>query len=272
MILGENFIKSNPEQAKKYLEKISIAMKATVKISDILGIGSGVMVKDKTGERRIITNAHVVNDLVLNVSFINREKATASVMAKDEKKDIAVLKINKEETKIKYTGTDMLEIEENTDEVKNGDTLASVGNPLDFPFAVGIHKAIRILGFDNILYKKDERFSALELYYRGKDEIFGSRNMIYIRSKGEAISGMSGGPVIELEKTGRPRLVGINSLSLPGKGKEDYFSEKFYDKITHIPNFYGRIREMGYSEEKSMGYLVTSKDIIAFLKEHDLYE
>lgn len=262
VILGEEFIKNNPEKAKEYLEKISIAMKSTVKIREernngYYTVGGGVLVRNKKG-RFIITSNHVIeNSYHMSISLITNKIIDSHIIAQDEKKDIAVLSIDKKE----YKGTDTLELEENPNETHNNDTIASVGHPLGFPFAVGISKVIRFPGYGNIFYVKDKRFSASELY--------SERGYPGAESKGEAIPGMSGGPVIKLDEKGKPRLVGINMNLLQ---YIDTINDKQASSIIGIPNIFKKIIELGYGREDAIANIATSTNIIKFLKEHNLYE
>lgn len=266
VILGEEFIKNNPEKAKEYLEKISTAMKSTVKIREKkyngdFTIGSGVLVRTKKG-RFIITSNHVIeNSYPISISLITNETIDSHIIAQDENSDIAVLSIDEKE----YKGTDALELEENPNDVRNNDTIASVGHPLGFPFAVGISKVIRFSGYGNIFYVKDKRFSASELYLeRGN---LGAESQIKL--KGEAIPCMSGGPMIKLGGKGKPRLVGINMGIFE---HIDTINDKQASNIVGVPNILKKIRELGYGREDVVADIATSKDIIKFLKEHNLYE
>jgi len=125
-------------------------------------------------------------------------------------------------------GAEFLELEANT-EYEPGTRIASVGNPLGFPFAVSISETAKSQFFKRIhpggiFTKTDPRFQVQGLY--SSDIIkYGDESKPEVFTKGDIIPGMSGGPLIRLEdrENVRPKLTGINCLSDPrgleGEGK-----------------------------------------------------
>jgi hypothetical protein len=259
VILGEKFVKENPEKTKEYMEKISTAIKATVRIErqDEEGNGSGVIVK--SGDKKfILTNAHVCGESSrVNVIFTNNASFNLKVMAMDEENDIAIIEVP-ETTETLLKETEALELEKkqgikDSDIMRAGEKVASVGNPLGFPFAVGICKRTVVPGEKWLNYYPDERFKNLELYNIEAHMIqipdvaaettanigggnTGFKKVEKIFRKTGAIPGMSGGPIISLDKKGKPQLTGI---------------------------------VMGYKEysETTLGYAVPAEKINDFLKE-----
>ena len=281
VILGKEFIENDPEKAKEYLEKITDAMEATVRIKTPYGVGSGIIIEEKEGKKLIITNAHVVENersVFITPSTNGRLSIKCNVIAKgysfeshDEylkmkkfgirEKDIAVLEIPSKFQK-DLEGTKGLELE-TASETENEETIATIGQPLAYPFGVGIGKAIKIPKSNKLLYRPDERFKYLELYAK-KDEYF---------IKGDAISGMSGGPIISLDRKDKPKLLGINvnGLNLDYARDDKKYGDMLMDSIIGIENFSTYMEKMELKDSK-LGAAIPSKDIIEFLKEHNLYE
>lgn len=203
----------------------------------------GVLVKGKEGQILILTNEHVVeNNILLEMDFIDKDgkltKTKVKVLAKNKNKDIAVLEFGGDEKKLEWTKElSTLKIEEESS-VKDKEKIAIIGHAFGFPYTVGIAEAKGIIKgqkVSNILLSyPDERFTALEFYENHTDE-----KSFASHFKGDMIPGMSGGPTIGLEQEGDPKLIGLNT---------------------------------GFTKLLNMGFSVTSDEIIAFLKKHDLYE
>ncbi|MBI4708969.1 MAG: trypsin-like peptidase domain-containing protein [Candidatus Portnoybacteria bacterium] len=229
VILGKKFIEESPKEAKKYLEKISQAMKAVVILESRDGLGSGVIIKEGN-KKFVLTNAHVCEKQEsLNTTFANTQMLTLKVLAKDKKNDVAVLKIPEGIEEL-FAGTEAMELDK--DEISGDDKvvpvpderLAVIGHPLGFPFAVAITKRLGTIP-DHISYRPDERFRNLELYTHkflieaaGKNSNQsesaqeGSAPIVTTETytKDETMPGMSGGAVIKLETDGKARLLGIH--------------------------------------------------------------
>jgi len=264
VIFGRKFIEKNPKLAEKYYEKAGMAIKATVRLSPEPGAtGSGVMIKGKK-DRLILTNAHVCGDKKhFMVSLSNGNAVFAELIAIDNADDIAVLKIQAAPGEL-FESTESLEIEEEPDG-QFGETLAAVGNPSGFPFAVGIARRAPFFEYNSeeetpsegsIFYEPDERFRHLELYMSrqyenpsetksldtseggGKISAPAITKKTYI--KGEAIGGMSGGPVVSLEREGKPRLLGLTRVRYEDQGKTNMLggavSSEIITKFLRINN------------------------------------
>ncbi len=241
VILGEKFIKENPQKSKEYLQKINVAIKATVMLKiDDQKFASGSIIQGKE-YKIVLTNAHVVkNRRFIDGRLANGEYTTFEIVAKDSKNDIAALKIPEIQVNnkildniepLKICGVFPVNIfpSHNSDSVldyKNNEQIATIGHPLgEFPFAVFMAKIDAYHSgqmtktdsgaeFRPLEFKPDERFRYLELYTNDMPannpampdlqikEVAGKRTM----------PGVSGGPVIRLEKSEGPMLIGINSF------------------------------------------------------------
>jgi len=85
-------------------------------------LGSGFVIDAKEGY--IVTNAHVVKDAEeVRVTFHDDETLEASIIGKDEKTDLAVLKVDT--TKKKLTAVEL----GNSDALRVGDWIVAIGNP-----------------------------------------------------------------------------------------------------------------------------------------------
>jgi hypothetical protein len=262
-ILGKEFIEDNPEKTQEYLGKIKKAMKATVYLErKDKTQGSGVIINTKKG-KVIITNEHVVGDeLKLFAGFITgfidrSDLKKVEVIAEDAKRDLAILSFPFDRTteeELNALGLASLDIEEDPqlEKFKKDETLASIGHPLGFPFEVALSefKKTDKDEFDDdyvytyIVTKPDKRFDQLALYDR-TNPIDRHRS----KSKGDLIEGMSGGPIISLDREGEIKLVGINV------------------KILRIST---KKNEEWHREQYNIG--ISSKDIKEFLKEKGFFE
>lgn len=144
--------------------------------------GSGVIV---TSDGYIVTNCHVVENAVedgISVITSDKKEYSAKLIGKDSLTDIAVIKIEAKDLKLAHFG--------NADELKPGQMVIAVGNPLGLNHTV-TQGIISALG-------------------RGQ---FGTRNSSYtienyIQTDAAINSGNSGGGLFDLNGS----LIGINTL------------------------------------------------------------
>jgi S1-C subfamily serine protease len=148
---------------------------AVVRIVTESGMGSGIII-DETGY--VLTNNHVVQDShKVMVVLIGGQEFSASVLGRDEIKDLAVLKINAENLPTAVLGeSDKLELTED---------VIAIGYPLDLEGSATVSRGITS-AFRN---------------YAGVD---------YIQTDTAINPGNSGGPLINLEG----EVVGINVLTI----------------------------------------------------------
>ena len=88
------------------------------------GLGSGVIVRRDGEKVYVLTNNHVIGDAdEISVSLYNGRKFEAATVGRDERKDLALLV---------FTSEDAIPVAElgNSDELKVGDWVIAVGNPL----------------------------------------------------------------------------------------------------------------------------------------------
>lgn len=227
VILGQEFIYQHPKEAGEYMDKIRKTMKATVMVFKGASlIGSGTIVDTGDGAA-IITNEHVAKYDKGDFSFITAggENFKARRVFADQDRDLAILESNEnlttalKEKKINALKLASKEIQEKLD---FGDKLAAIGHPRGFPFEVATSECVNIektlhheptlqlirrAYSDYIFSFPDPRFAKLQTY---DNKIV---NMPVEAKKGNILGGMSGGPVISLDKKGEPEIVGITTIN-----------------------------------------------------------
>ena len=143
-------------------------------------LGSGVIINP---EGLIVTNNHVVKgrgETEIRVALSDRREYDAKVISKDEKADIAVLKIEGGDGKFPYLEFD------DSDRLEVGDLVLAIGNP----FGVGQTVTSGIV-------------SALS-----RSEMAESDSQVFIQTDAAINPGNSGGALIDMSG----RLVGINTM------------------------------------------------------------
>ncbi|HET7577820.1 MAG TPA: trypsin-like peptidase domain-containing protein [Bacillales bacterium] len=90
------------------------------------GLGSGIIYKKQNGEAYIVTNNHVVEGATrLEVGLSENTKVPAALVGRDPLMDLAVIKINAKKVKeVAHFG--------NSDDLKRGEPVIAIGNPLGF--------------------------------------------------------------------------------------------------------------------------------------------
>ena len=104
--------------------------------SEEAGTGSGIIYKKENGKAYVVTNQHVVEgaqevEIVLN----NDERMQAKVLGTDKLTDLAVLEVNGEKI-------DTVANIGSSEDLKVGETVIAIGNPLGMNFANTVTKGI----------------------------------------------------------------------------------------------------------------------------------
>jgi S1-C subfamily serine protease len=147
--------------------------------------GSGVLIND---QGYIVTNWHVIDDIKqISVKTSDDKDYTARLIGRDELWDIALIKLETEET-----GFDYLEFAD-SDKVSVGDHVIAIGNPVGFDSTVT----------EGIISNTNRLIS-------------GNGNIQYLQTDVAINAGNSGGPLID--KDGK--IVGIASLKYMRTGFE----------------------------------------------------
>ena len=152
-----------------------VNISTTLENEDSSALGSGFII-DKEGY--IVTNNHVINDAdVINVILNNNKVYQADLIGKDEKTDIALIKINTDEELIPVTFGD-------SDEIRVGDWILAIGNP----FGLGASVTAGIISA------------------KSRDIDSGSYND-FIQTDASINQGNSGGPMFDMNAN----LIGMNT-------------------------------------------------------------
>ncbi len=126
-------------QSVKAVNKVSPAVVAVINLQKAnafenklqeTGIGSGIIYKKSDGSAYIVTNNHVVEGAnKLEVQLDDNTKVDAKLLGKDSLYDLAVLKIPSDKVKaVAQFG--------NSSELKRGEPVMAIGNPLGFSGSV----------------------------------------------------------------------------------------------------------------------------------------
>lgn len=97
------------------------------------GAGSGVIVAENDNEIFILTNYHVVeNSTELSVNFINDKSYDATIKGVSERKDIAIVTVNKKDLDGETLKAIKIATLGNSNELKVGNGIIAIGNALGY--------------------------------------------------------------------------------------------------------------------------------------------
>ena len=154
------------------------AVKSVVTVSNDKSLGTGFIVHP---DGYIVTNYHVIqsNEKDISVLDFERKPHNATLVGKDEERDLALLKIDGKFVPIELQDSDKVEV---------GEKVIAIGNPLGLSFSVteGIVSGLKRPGPN------------------GHDE--------YVQTDVPLNPGNSGGPLIDKEG----KIVGINNFKIGG--------------------------------------------------------
>lgn len=219
------------------IDKVSPAIVGVVNYAKnrTQGEGSGIVYKTDGNDAYIVTNEHVVSGGdYFEVVFKNGESSEATIVGTDVYTDLAVLKV---------TGVEVEAVAEfgNTEDLKVGQTVMAIGNPLGLSFAGSATSGI-VSGQDRVI--------SVDLNSDGIDDW----EMTVLQTDTAINPGNSGGALINLDG----KVVGINSMKIATSSVEGMsFSIPTYVAIPIINDLetYGEVRrpQLGvYIQEMSM--------------------
>ncbi|MBO9131340.1 S1C family serine protease [Bacillus sp. 165] len=161
------------------------------------GTGSGVIYKKENGKAFIVTNHHVIEGAKrIEVSLSDGKKVHASILGSDIVTDLAVLQIDEKHAQ------KVIEIG-NSGEVKRGEPVIAIGNPLGLEFSGTVTQGI---------ISANERVLPVDLdndgHYDWQVEVLQTDAAINPGNSGGALVNVGG------------QLVGINSMKISAEGVE----------------------------------------------------
>lgn len=219
------------------INKVSPAIVGVVNFAKNMtqGEGSGIVYKKDGNDTYIVTNQHVVDGGdYFEVVFSNSERSEATLVGSDIYTDLAVLKVS---------GIDVEAVAEfgNTEDLKIGQTVIAIGNPLGLDFAGSATSGI-VSGTDRVI--------SVDLNGDNYDDW----EMTVLQTDTAINPGNSGGALINLDG----KVVGINSMKIATSSVEGMsFSIPTYVAMPIINDLetYGEVRrpQLGvYIQEMNM--------------------
>ena len=203
-----------------------------VNVEEKWGLGTGIIVS-KAGY--ILTNQHLAQKVGASVivTLKSGKSVTGKIMWTEKNLDLAILKIDEKNLTPLSLG--------NSQNLKYGETVYAIGNPLGVEFKGSITKGI-VSGLNRtILFKEDEK----EVFMEGLIQTDASIN-----------PGNSGGPLVNEEG----EVVGINTIkitSAEGIG--------FAVPVSIVKNIIAAFEEEGSFEEASLGIFAYDNRVIPYL-------
>lgn len=175
---------------KEAVDKIynSVVLIETANNGRSLGSGTGFVYRKSDTLGYIITNHHVIeNANEINVTNINGETVSATLLGSDEYSDIAVLSVDvKSVLAVAYIGSSA--------DLEIGDTLFTVGSPLGKDYMGTVTKGI-LSGKDRLVTVSTTSNSAM---------------MEVLQTDAAINPGNSGGPLVNVNG----EVIGVNSIKL----------------------------------------------------------
>ena len=233
----EREVVTQEEARIEAINKVSPAIVGVVNFAKntTQGEGSGIVYKTDGTDSYIVTNQHVIDGGdYFEVVFSNGERAEATLIGSDIYTDLAVLKVS---------GIKVESVAEfgNTEDLKIGQTVIAIGNPLGLDFAGSATSGI-VSGTDRVI--------SVDLNGDNYDDW----EMTVLQTDTAINPGNSGGALINLDG----KVVGINSMKIATSSVEGMsFSIPTYvaQPIINDLETYGEVRrpQLGvYIQEMSM--------------------
>ena len=163
------------------------------------GLGSGFVIDAEKGY--IVTNFHVVRDVKaedIKVTFHDGREAVAEKVLRDEKTEVALIKVKPEKLVALKWG--------NSEDLRVGQWVIAIGSPLGFGYTA-------TSGIVSATSTKSRRFLGGQRYdLHAIDNPYAVED--YVQTDAAINPGNSGGPLIDLSG----RVIGINTLIVSGTG------------------------------------------------------
>ena len=197
-----------------------------------LGLGTGMIVSE---DGYILTNEHVSGARYSNcyVTLENGKSYSANVVWSDSDLDLSIVKINVKGLPYVTFG--------DSDEVKVGETVYAIGNPIGFEFQRTVTSGIISALNRTIKIEEEDRSSYME---------------DLIQTDATINPGNSGGPLINVEG----EVIGVNSVKLASAEGIGFASP-----INMVKPIIESYKQTGDFEEPSLGIYAYDKEVIPYL-------
>ena len=197
-----------------------------------LGLGTGVIVSE---DGYIITNEHVSGAKYSKcyVTLENGKEYQGQVVWADQDLDLSIIKINAKGLPYSKLG--------NSDEVRVGESVYAIGNPIGFEFQRTVTSGIISAKDRTIKIEEEDRSSYME---------------DLIQTDATINPGNSGGPLIQADG----EVIGINSVKI-----EQAEAIGFAIPINIIKPIIESYQKTGEFEEASIGIFAYDKNVIPYL-------
>ncbi len=211
------------------------------------GAGSGVIVKENDNEIFIITNYHVVeNTTELSVKFIDNKSYDATIKGVSEKKDIAIVSIEKNKINSETLKSIRVATFGDSNELKVGNGIIAIGNALGYGQSVTTG-VVSALNREVTTDKYTQNMIQIDAAING-----GNSGGALLNSKGE---------VVGINSVKYSQQVSSSSASIEGMG--------FAIPISDVKSLIEQLikGENDTSENLTLGiegYMTTSKEITAY--------
>ncbi len=189
----EREVVTQEEARIEAINKVSPAIVGVVNFAKntTQGEGSGIVYKTDGSDAYIVTNQHVIDGGdYFEIVFANGERAEATLVGSDIYTDLAVLKVS--DVKVEAVAEFG-----NTEDLKIGQTVIAIGNPLGLDFAGSATSGI-VSGTDRVI--------SVDLNGDNYDDW----EMTVLQTDTAINPGNSGGALINLDG----KVVGINSMKI----------------------------------------------------------
>ena len=242
------------------------------------GAGSGVIVYENDNELFILTNYHVVeNSSELSVKFINEKSYDASIKGVSERKDLAIVSVNKKDIDNETLKEIKIATIGNSNDLKVGNGVIAIGNALGYGQSVttGVVSALnREVSTDKYTQAMIQTDAAINggnsggALLNSKGEVIGINSVKYssnAMSSNASVEGMGFAiPISDVESIIETLIKGENDIGGLTLGIEGYMTNSGNIANYQLPEgFYVSSIVSGGNAEKSeleIGNIITEID------------
>ena len=241
------------------------------------GAGSGVIVAENDNEIFILTNYHVVEDSTeLTVTFIDEKSIDATIKGVSERKDIAVVSVNKKDLSNDTLNNIKIATIGNSNDLKVGDGIIAIGNALGYGQSVttGVVSALnREVSTDSYVQDMIQIDAAINggnsggALLNSKGEVVGINSVKYSSSGSQSSASIEGMgfaiPISDVEELIEKLISGNNDDSAATLGIEGYMTTSMGMSANLPEGFYvSKIEENSNAakSELEIGNIITEID------------